>query len=125
MVALLSCRLALWDLMISSPRVVKMQTANIPTPEAARASPILSPTPVIRLPNSFCRNTLAARNMVIVTEVKRKQLAGVDWGEAAMSFWSFRQTSRQMAKKGSRQPLNTCATRITFTRGTKVNLKGL
>ena len=81
-------------------------------------------TPVNRLPNIFCRNTLDARNMVIVTEANRKQFAITDCGDRDMNCGSLRQMSSKMAKKGSRQPLKTCAIRITCTRGAEIGKEG-
>ena len=51
--------------------------------------------------------TLDARKMVMVTEMRRKMLAQPFWGELLMNWGSFKQVSRQMAKKGSKQPLKT------------------
>ena len=87
--------------------------AHMPRPAIPAARPICIHTPDRKEPNSLPRKTLDARNIVIVTDVKRKQLAQVDCGLLDMNWWSFRQTRRQMEKKGRRQPLNTCATKIT------------
>ena len=62
--------------------------------------------PVMR-ENILERITLLARKRVMVTETTRKTLAQPFWGEAAMNWGSLRQRSRQMEKKGRRQPLNT------------------
>lgn len=56
---------------------------------------------------------MEARNTVMVTDVKRKQFAQAGWGELDINCGSFKQTSRQIAKKGSKHPLKTWATRIT------------
>ena len=62
--------------------------------------------PVMR-ENILERITLLARKRVMVTETTRKTLAQPFWGEAPMNWGSLRQRSRQMEKKGRRQPLNT------------------
>ena len=53
------------------------------------------------------RMTLLARKRVMVTERTRKMLAQPFWGEEPMNWGSLRQSKRQMAKKGRRQPLKT------------------
>ena len=62
--------------------------------------------PVMR-ENILERITLLARKRVMVTETTRKTLAQPFWGDAPMNWGSLRQSSRQMEKKGRRQPLNT------------------
>ena len=62
--------------------------------------------PVMR-ENILERITLLARKRVMVTETTRKTLAQPFWGEAPMNWGSLRQRSRQMEKKGRRQPLKT------------------
>ena len=99
--------------MISLPRLVRRQTPAIPRTPRARASPSLVATLEMRWPRSFWRSTLAVKTKVRVTQSRRARLAGPDWGEADMRVRSFRQSSRQLENRGSRQPLKTCATRIT------------
>lgn len=60
--------------------------------------------------------TLEARKRVIVTEASRNRLAQPGWGEDDMNWRSLRQRRRQVEKKGSRQPLKTCAIRMTRVR---------
>ena len=62
--------------------------------------------------------TLLARRRVIVTPMTRKMLCQPFWGFLSMNCSSLMQRRRQMEKKGRRQPLNTCATRITTRRST-------
>ena len=95
------------DLIRSAPREVRTHTPSIPSTVAPAAIPSFIPTPDSQTPNNFWRRTLEARKRVMVTEEKRKQLAQRDCGELDMNCWSLRQSSRQMEKNGSRQPLNT------------------
>ena len=63
---------------MSPPREVNKQMASMPRAEAPSARLSFIKTPLNRWPKIFCRKTLEARKRVMVTEVKRKQLAQVD-----------------------------------------------
>ena len=65
--------------------------------------------------------TLDARNRVMVTEARRKMFAQPGWGDGDMNWRSLRQRRRQVEKKGSRQPLKTCAIKITRVRSAANN----
>ena len=82
-----------------------MHTRNISTTAAAAAIPSL--VVKARLANIFSTMALLARNIVIITLVTRHRFAHSGCGEVRMNCWSFRHRSRQVEKKGSKQPLNT------------------
>ena len=63
------------ELRRSRPRDVNRHRASIPNPAEPPAIPIFIQIPERRWPKIFWRNTLDARNTVMVTEVSRKQLA--------------------------------------------------
>ena len=104
------------DLSKSLPREVTKQMTAIPPAAHPTASPRRTETPVKTLPRTFCIITLEARKRVIVTEASRNRLAQPGWGEEDMNWRSLRQRRRQMEKKGRRQPLKTCAIRMTRVR---------
>ena len=103
--------------MRSLPREVTQHRREMVTREMPPAIPNLMWIPSTRWPKTFWMITLDARKMVMVTEMRRKMLAQPFWGELLMNWGSFKQVSRQMAKKGSKQPLKTWAINMISTRG--------
>ena len=114
---------------MSRPRLVTRHTPAMLATPTAPATPSRTYTEASREPNIFWRrhhsgdmtectvvtwrSTLAVNTKVRVTQATRGRLASPDWGEAAMNSRSLRQSRRQLANSGSRQPLNTCAIRMT------------
>ena len=77
---------------------------------------------VRRLEKIFWMMTLLARNMVTNTLSTSRQLAHSGWGLAPMNWGSLIQSSSRVERKGRRQPLKTCATRITRARSAENNI---
>ena len=93
--------------MRSFPRDVTQHKIAMVTHAIPPAIANLTYSESTRCPNIFCIITLDAKKMVIVTEIRRKMLAQPFCGELLINWGSLRQVRRQMAKKGSKQPLKT------------------
>ena len=105
------------DLLRSRLRDVRRITRIISITAAPAATASLMVTQsgqVRRLPNIFCTMALLARNIVINTLNTSRMLAHSGCGLSPMNCSSLRQSSSSVEKNGSRQPLKTCATRMTY-----------